>query len=125
MFKPEGYNSLSPYLIVDEAEKLVTLLKSIFNAQQLRRFDREDGTIAHVELQIDDSILMLSSSTKQFPANTTILHLYVPNVNETFQKAIAHGCTLVEEPKKQDNDPDQRGSFLDFAGNFWSVSTQY
>lgn len=124
MFKPERYNSLSPYLIIDEAEKLVQLLQSVFDAKVLRRFNHENGKIMHLELQIDDSVLMLSSSTEQFPANTTVLHLYVPDVNKTFQTAMDHGCSLVEEPKSHDGDPDKRGSFMDFAGNFWSISTQ-
>jgi len=124
MFKPKDYNSLSPYLIVDDAEKLVDLLKTIFSAEELRRFNHEDGKIAHLELKIDDSILMLSNSTDAYPANTTILHLYVPDVFKTFQLAIANGCEVMEQPVNKDGDPDTRGSFLDFAGNYWSVSTQ-
>lgn len=124
MFKPKDYNSLSPYLIADDAEKLVALLKTIFSAEELRRFNHEDGKIAHVELKIDDSILMLSNSTESYPANTTILHLYVPDVFETFQLALANGCEAIEQPVNKDGDPDTRGSFLDFAGNYWSVSTQ-
>ena len=61
-YKPEDYNSLSPYLIVEDAHKLVDLLKTIFSATELRKFDREDGKIAHVELKLDDSIVMISSS---------------------------------------------------------------
>ena len=124
MFKPKDYNSLSPYLIVDDAEKLVDLLKTIFSAEELRRFNHEDGKIAHLELKIDDSILMLSNSTDSFPANTTILHLYVPDVFKTFQLAVTNGCQVMEQPVNKDGDPDTRGSFLDFAGNYWSVSTQ-
>jgi len=124
MFKPKDYNSLSPYLIADDAEKLADLLKTIFSARELRRFNHENGKIAHLELKIDDSILMLSNSTESYPANTTILHLYVPDVLKTFQLAIANGCEVMEQPINKDGDPDTRGSFLDFAGNYWSVSTQ-
>ena len=62
MYKPKKYNSLSPYLIVDNAQKLVDLLKIIFGATEVRRFDHENGTIAHIELQLDDSILMISNT---------------------------------------------------------------
>ncbi|VXB75358.1 Extradiol dioxygenase [Flavobacterium sp. 9AF] len=123
-YKPENYNSLSPYLIVDDAQKLVDLLKTVFNATTLRRFDHENGTIAHIELQIDDSILMISNSTENYKAHTTMLHVYVPNVIETYQKAINQGCQSIEAPVCKAGDPDMRGSFYDFAGNYWAIGTQ-
>ena len=75
-YKPEGYNSVSPYFIVDGAQKMVDFLKELFNAQEKRRYDMPDGTIMHVELQIDDSIIMLGDSSK-FPAVTHVMHVYV------------------------------------------------
>jgi PhnB protein len=123
-YKPKNYNSLSPYLIVDDAKKLVALLKTIFQATELRRFDHEDGTIAHVELKLDDSILMISNSTSKYPANTTMLHMYVPDVLKTFNLAIKNGCQMIEKPVKKEGDPDIRGSFYDVAGNYWAIGTQ-
>ena len=123
-YKPNNYNSLSPYLIVENAEKLVDLLKTIFGARELRRFDHENGTIAHIELELDDSILMISNSTENYPANTTMLHIYVPDVFKTFDLAIKNGCVIIEKPVNKEGDPDIRGSFYDCAGNYWAVSTQ-
>lgn len=123
-YKPENYNSLSPYLIADNAEKLVELMKIIFNANQLRRFDRDNGKIAHCELQIDDSVIMISDSLEDYPANKTMLHLYVPDVFKTFDIAIENGCEIVDKPVNKPGDPDTRGAFMDFAGNYWAVSTQ-
>jgi PhnB protein len=79
-YKPEHYNSLSPYLIVDNAQKMVDLLKTVFNATELRRFDHQNGKIAHIELKLDDTVLMISDSTASYPANKTMLHMYVPDV---------------------------------------------
>lgn len=123
-YKPQNYNSLSPYLIIENAKKLVDLLKAIFNAKELRRFDHENGKIAHCELLIDDTIIMLSDSTEDYPANKSMLHLYVPDVLETFDRALEQGLQIIERPVNKPNDPDTRGSFYDFAGNYWSVSTQ-
>ncbi|MGB5242692.1 MAG: VOC family protein [Lutimonas sp.] len=123
-YKPENYNSLSPYLIVDNAQKLVDLLTIVFAAKILRRFDRENSKIAHVELQLDDSLIMISDSTDTFKANKTMLHIYVPDVFETFEKAIENGCEIIEKPINKEGDPDTRGSFYDYAGNYWAVSTQ-
>jgi PhnB protein len=123
-FKPGGYNSLSPYLIINGAQKLVDLLKTIFEAKELRRFMNSDGTIMHIELQIDDSVIMLADSSSDYPPNTTMLHVYVPDVFKTFQLAIDNGCTIIEKPVNKEGDPDTRGSFTDFAGNYWAVGTQ-
>lgn len=123
-FKPAGYNSVSPYFIVNGAQKLIDLLTVIFDARELRRYDRPDGTIMHAEIQIDDSVIMLSDSSDMFPPVQLILHVYVPNVEETFQKAVNAGCKIVELPKSREGDPDRRATFNDFAGNMWSVGTQ-
>ena len=123
-YKPNNYNSLSPYKIVDNAEKLVDLLKTIFGATELRRFDYENGTIAHIELKLDDSILMISNSTENYPADTKMVHIYVPNVFHTFHLAIKNGCRIIEKPVNNEGDSDTRGSFYDSSGNYWAVSTQ-
>ncbi len=123
-FKPAAYNSLSPYFIINGAQKLIDLLKEIFRATELRRFDNPDGTIMHAELRIDDSVVMLADSSKTYPANHVLVHVYVPDARKTFQKAIALGCKVIEEPVNKEGDPDIRGMFEDFAGNVWAVGTQ-
>lgn len=123
-YKPDNYNSLSPYLIIDNAQKLVDLLTVVFDAKTLRRFDQENGKIAHIELQLDDTVIMISDSTESYSANKTMLHIYVPDVFKTFDKAIENGCEIIERPINKQSDADTRGSFYDFAGNYWSVSTQ-
>lgn len=123
-FKPTGYNSLSPYFIVDDAQKLIDLLSGIFSAKELRRFDLPNGKIMHAEIQIDDSVIMLADSSEQYPAITLLLHVYVTLVEETFKKAMNLGCELVESPTQKEGDPDCRGTFKDFAGNTWSIGTQ-
>lgn len=123
-FKPAGYNSVSPYFIVDGAQKLMDLLNKLFNAKELRRYIMPDGTIMHAEMQIDDSVIMLGNSSEQYPPITLVMHVYVPNVDEIFEKAIKLGCVSMEAPKQREGDPDRRGTFKDFAGNTWSIGTQ-
>lgn len=123
-FKPTGYNSVSPYFIVNGAQKFIDLMKRIFDAKELRRYDMPDGTIMHAEIQIDDSVIMLGDSSDRFPQVPLVMHVYVPNVDETFDKAINAGCEIVERPKESEGDPDRRATFKDFAGNMWSVGTQ-
>ena len=123
-FKPANYNSVSPYFIVDEAQKFIELMKELFGAQELRRYDSPDGKIMHAEIQIDDSVVMLGDASDRFPAIQIVMHVYVPNVDETFDKAVKAGCEIIEPPKQQEGDPDRRATFKDFAGNMWSVGTQ-
>ena len=123
-YKPVGYNSVSPYLIVDGAERLADLLKVVFHAVELRRFNHGNGTIAHIELKLDDTIIMMSNSTEKYPPNKSMLHVYVPDVYKSFETAVENGCDIIERPVNKQGDPDTRGSFYDFAGNYWAVSTQ-
>lgn len=122
-FKPQGYTSASPYFIAHQVDKLVHVLEGIFNTKTLRRYDMPDGTIMHIEIQLDDSVLMLGEASEKFPPVPIVMHVYVPNVDDTFKKAIALGCEVVEPPKQREGDPDRRGTFKDFAGNMWSVAT--
>ncbi len=123
-FKPAGYNSLSPYLIVEDAQKTIDLLSKVFDATQLRIYHLPDGKIMHAEIRIDDSVVMIADSSEQYPPIKLILHVYVPDVDATFAKAIAAGCEALEPPTQKGNDPDRRGTFVDVGGNYWSIGTQ-
>ncbi len=123
-YKPTGYNSVSPYLVVKGAQKMIDILKAIFNANELRRNDMPDGTIMHAEVQIDDSVIMIADSSDKYPPNQHLIHIYVLNVDEIFNKALNIGCEAEEHPKEREGDPDRRGSFKDFAGNSWAIGTQ-
>lgn len=123
-YKPEEYNSLSPYLIVPGAQQLIDLLVEIFDAKALRRYEREDGSIMHAEVKIDDSVVMIADSTQEWPPNIHMLHVYVPDVDLTYKKAIGLGCKALQEPAIKGDDIDKRGMFEDFAGNQWAVATQ-
>ncbi|QYR19642.1 hypothetical protein KZ483_17275 [Paenibacillus sp. sptzw28] len=79
-FKPKGYNSLSPYFVVKDAQRFVDLIKAIFNASELRRYDMPDGTIMHMELIVDDTVIMLGESSYEFSPTQLLVHVYVPDV---------------------------------------------
>jgi PhnB protein len=123
-YKPEGYNSVSPYLIVKGAQKMIDLLNKIFRVRELRRYNNPDGSIMHAELRVEDTVIMLADANEKFPPVNHLLHVYIQDVNNTFKKAIDAGCELVEAPAQKEGDPDRRGMFRDFAGNTWAVGTQ-
>ncbi|HEX8441730.1 VOC family protein [Archangium sp.] len=122
-YKPEGYPSVSAYVMVDGAQRVIDFLKKTFDAQELRRYDQPDGSIMHVEVRIDDTVVMLSDGGGQFPAFPIWLHVYVPDVDETYRRALAAGGVSVQEPQ-QKGDPDRRGGVKDPSGNTWWISTQ-
>lgn len=123
-FKPSGYNAASPYFILKDAHKFIKLLSDLFQAKELRSFKNADGSIMHAEVMVYDSVIMLGEASEKFPAIKIVMHVYVPNVDELYERALALGCTSIEAPKQQEGDPDRRGTFLDFAGNMWSLGTQ-
>jgi uncharacterized glyoxalase superfamily protein PhnB len=123
-WKPEGYSSLSPYLITNKAQEVIDFVRATLNATPLRRFDNADGTIMHAELNVDGTVVMLGQAGGQWPAVATHLHVYVPDVDATYQKALANGGTAVQPPSRRENDPDKRGGVLDPGGNTWWFSTQ-
>ncbi len=123
-YKPEGYPSVSAYVMVDGAQRVIDFLKKAFDATELRRFDSPDGSIMHVEVRIEDSVVMLSDGGGPFPAFPIWLHLYVPDVDATYRRALAAGGVSVQEPQQKKDDPDRRGGVKDPSGNTWWISTQ-
>jgi uncharacterized glyoxalase superfamily protein PhnB len=122
-YKPPDHPSLSPYLLVADAQAAIDFMMAAFAAQPLRRHEREDGSIQHAEVRIDDSVVMLGQAVEGWPPVPCYLHLYVPDVDATYAKALAVGGESVQEPKQQ-GDPDKRGGVKDPGGNTWWISTQ-
>jgi uncharacterized glyoxalase superfamily protein PhnB len=103
---------------------MIELLKNIFNAKELRKFEGPDGTILHAEILIDDSVIMIGGSSEQYPPNQTMLHVYVKDVDETYLQALKLGCESIQEPIIKPGDSDKRELVKDFGGNTWAISTQ-
>ena len=78
----------------------------------------------HVEVRIDDTVVMLADGGGAFPAFPVWLHVYLPDVDATYRRALAAAGQSVQEPVRKDGDPDRRGGVKDPAGNTWWVSTQ-
>lgn len=123
-FKPENYNAVSPYFIVDGARDFIDFLVLLFDAEEVRRYDNENGSIMHAEVKIDDSIVMVADANEKYPPTSFWMHVYVPDALKTYQRAIKSGCIEIEAPVRKDGDSDLRGTFKDKAGNFWAIGTQ-
>ena len=123
-WKPESYSSVSPYLVVSDARKVIAFAKAVFGATELRRYDLPGGSIMHAEIRIDDSVIMLGDGGPEFPPFPSLIHVYVDDVDRVYQRAIDAGATPVEAPRTKEGDPDKRGSVKDPCGNTWSIATQ-
>lgn len=122
-YKPEGYNTVSPYLIVDGAERTIQFLEEAFDAVEIRRFPGPDGRVMHAEVRLDDTVLMLADGTEGWPPLSAHVHVYVPDVDDTYRRALAAGATSVREPVKKDDD-DKRGGVLDPGGTTWWIASK-
>ena len=124
VFKPENYNSVSPYFIVKDAKAFIHFLQELFGGEEMRRYTNADGSIMHAEVKIDDSIIMTGEASDDFSPTSFWIHVYVPDAVSAFTKAISLDCEKVEAPIQKEGDPDIRGTFRDPWGNFWAVGTQ-
>ncbi len=122
-FKPLGYTTVAPYLIVDGAARTIDFLTRVFGAVEIRRFANSDGKLAHAEVRIDDTVVMLADGGDGWPPVPSNVHIYVADVNATYNAALEAGATSVQEPVKKD-DEDKRGGVRDSGGTTWWIATK-
>ncbi len=121
--KPQGYTTVSPYLIVDGAAATIDFLTRVFGAVELRRIPGAEGGIMHAEVRIDDSVIMLTDGVAGWPPVPSNVHVYVPDVDATYRRAIEAGAESVQEPV-QKGDEDKRGGVKDPGGTTWWIATR-
>jgi PhnB protein len=127
---PEGYHSVTPYLAVDNAAKAIDWYTKAFGAKERLRMDAPGGQIGHAELEIGDSLVMLSdpfpqaSTTppKELGGTTVSVMLYVEDVDAVAKKALDAGAIATMEVADQFWG-DRMGSITDPFGHSWSIAT--
>lgn len=127
---PEGYHSLTPYLAVDGAAEAIEYYKQAFGAKERVRMDGPEGKIAHAELEIGDSVVMLSDpfpqatskSPRELGGTTGGVFMYVEDVDATVKQAVDAGGEVTMEVADQFWG-DRFGSVRDPFGHEWSIAT--
>ena len=119
---PEGYHTVTPYLTVEGAAKLIDFLKQAFEAKEILCMTRPDGIIGHAEVRIGDSIVMLSEACGEWQPMPAMLHLYVEDVDAVYRCALDAGATSLREPMDQFYG-DRSGGVRDLCGNHWWIAT--
>ena len=119
---PEGFHTVTPYLIVQGASKLIDFLKQAFEAEEIYRQNMPDGTVMHAQVRIGDSMLMMSDATSQHKPMPSMIYLYVEDVDAVYNRALKAGATSLREPTNEFYG-DRSGGVKDFAGNQWWIGT--
>ncbi|WP_336366429.1 VOC family protein [Marinobacter sp. C2H3] len=119
-FAPPGHSTVSPYLLVTSASDTLAFLTHTFEAVELQRVTGKDGSIQHAEVRIGDSVIMMGERPSAcLPAST---HVYVPNVDETYSRALAAGAESLSEPRDLPYG-DRSAGVRDPQGNLWWLGT--
>jgi PhnB protein len=127
--KPEGYHSVTPYLIVDGAAAAIRWYGEALGATEVMRLPMGDK-IGHAEIRIGDSMVMLADEWPEYgklgPSSrggaTSGMMIYLDDVDAAFERAIAAGGT-VEQPVTDQFYGDRSGSFTDPFGHSWTLAT--
>jgi len=119
---PSGYHTLTPYLVVEDGEGLLTFLKVAFQAVEVKRALRPDGTIANAELRIGDSMLMVAQAKEPWKPMPAGFYLYVPDTDAAYAAAMAARGLSTMEPADQFYG-DRNAGVQDPWGNNWWIAT--
>lgn len=127
---PDGYHSVTPYLIIKGAADAIDFYKRSFGAIELLRMTRPDGKVGHAEIRIGDSTIMLADehpemgyrSPQSLGGAGVSLMLYVDRVDEVFNRAVASGAKELQSIKDQFYG-DRSGTLQDPFGHTWTVAT--
>jgi PhnB protein len=122
-WKPEGYNSVSAYLVCKQPEDVIGFVEAVFEGRLLRRFNRPDGSLMHCELLIDDTVVMLGGG-QQGGDYEAHLHIYVADVDAVYARAMSFGAKSIQEPVRKTPEDDRRAGMRDACGNNWWIATQ-
>ena len=127
---PEGYNSVTPYLIIKGAAKAIEYYKTVFGATEVFRMAQPDGTVGHAELQIGSSRIMLAEENPKMgyigatnnSTSPVSLYVYIPDVDRVVERAVAAGAKILK-PVQDQFYGDRSGFLQDPFGHFWGVAT--
>ncbi len=118
---PEGYHSITPYLQVKGASKLIGFLTNAFGAEEIFRVPRGDE-VAHAQLKIEGSMIEVADAIDKYQPNSTAIWLFVKDADATYARALKAGATTLHEPADQDYG-DREASVKDPWGNHWYIGT--
>ena len=121
---PENYHTITPYFTVDDADRLIEFLTTVFGASVIKESRYENNRIQHARLRIGNSIIMLNQSTEAYPVITSQMHLFVADTDATYAKALRSGAVTLMEPNDRPHG-DRMAGIKDPCGNIWWIATHF
>lgn len=122
-WRPEGFRAITPYLVVQGADRLIEFMKQAFGAEERLREKRPDGTIQHAEVRIGDSIVELGDGAGPWQSRPAAIHLYMADADAVYARAMAAGATSLLAPTDMPYG-DRKADISDPFGNNWYVGTR-
>jgi PhnB protein len=119
---PEGFHTITPYLVVRNASGLIEFMKKAFGAQEIFCMRSPDGIVQHGEIRIGDSIIELGEASEQYPPMPCMLHMYVEDADVVYRRALEAGATSNREMRDECYG-DRTGGVTDPSGNKWFIAT--
>ena len=120
---PDGYHTITSYLLVDGVAKLMSFLITAFDASELERRLRPDGSIMHAEVRIGDSIVMMGEPLGEFGPMPDSLYLYLGDCDSVYRGALQADGISVMEPTTRPSEGDRYGGVKDPSSNIWWIAT--
>jgi PhnB protein len=120
---PDGFHTVTPYLVTRGVARLIEFLTGAFGAVERDRTVDGSGRIMNAIVQIGDSMVMMGEGSDKYPVVSTSLHLYLPDADETYRRALEAGATSVRPPADQFYG-DRTAGVQDPSGNTWWISTR-
>ena len=118
---PEGYHTVTPYIVVKGASKLIDFLKEAFGAR-IERMASPDGAVMHAEVKIGDSIVMVSDSVGEWKPMPASFYVYVSDTDALYHRALQAGAESAMEPEDKFYG-DRNAGVRDPFGNVWWIAT--
>lgn len=119
---PEGFHTITPNIIVDDAEAAIAFLKTALGASERYRLTTVNGKIAHCELSLGDSIVNLGESMEGWPAHSLVAQIYVEDSDALFKRAVAAGASVIM-PMTDMFFGSREGRVSDPFGNIWTIAS--
>jgi PhnB protein len=119
---PDGYHTVTPYLVVADAEAQIDFLKKAFGGEETFRHKDDKGRVSHAEVRVGNSMLMIGQARDQWKPMPAMFYLYVEDVDAVYKRAVEAGAKPIQEPTNQAYG-DRTGGVEDSLGNQWWVGT--
>lgn len=122
-FSPEGFHTVTPYLVVTGVTRLIDFLQQAFGAEEVGRYSADDDRIMHAVVRIGDSMLEMGEPSTDWAPMPCGLHLYVEDCDSVYTRAIEAGGVSLYEPVLQPYG-DREAGVRDPSGNHWYIATR-